>query len=325
MRTTLFVFISLTLFAMDLASAQQATDQFPKHPLTIIIPGSPGAGSHRLSVTTAKLLERLIGVPVNYINKPGNNGMKAIEYYMSLPPNGYTILQHFDGIASQRAQSNEAIDPIHDLTPISIAQITYSQLYVRNSDKRFPDWKAFASYAKNHPNLKIAKFGDERSMEGLLLNMLGLGGNAAAAERSSERYLSLVDGRVDALIEQPGDVRAFLNQGLIRPILNFLPKAELNSPDLASLADVSRDTEALYRFRGFFVHAKVPKERQRFLQRAFKAVFNTKEFQAYNQSQYITPGESFRDDEHAREYVRDAIATYHRLYAHQRRLAKLMH
>ena len=78
------------------AAEAEALRSFPEHPVTILVPRGAGGGSHQLCVTMAEALKEELGVEVKVVNKPGKEGIAAIEELMALPPNGYTILQHVD-------------------------------------------------------------------------------------------------------------------------------------------------------------------------------------------------------------------------------------
>ena len=312
MQSTMFILAGVLMSAYAITQAQEITkpDGFPMQPLSIVIPAGPGGGSHRLSTTMGAVLEEVTGMPVTLIDKPGYNGNRALEYYATLPPNGYTILQHLDSMVSQFVQGKSTIDPLQDLAPIAIAQITFSQIYVRDDDSRFPDWTSFSAAAKAQSPLKIAMFGGEHAMEGLILRMLNLNTDNIRIDRASERYLSLLQGRVDGLIEQPGDVRLFLDKKLIRPLLNVLPQQHADFSQITDFADIPSKTTSLYRFRGFFVHAAVPPERLRYLQQAFKKAFDSDRFQAFNQAQYMDLLDSYQDTAAARALLEDAVVAY---------------
>ena len=312
MRVTTFLLTGMLMCVCAVAHAQESAkpDGFSIQALNIVIPAGPGGGSHRLGTTMGAVLEEVLGMPVNLIDKSGDNGRRALEYYATLPPNGYTILQHFDSMVSQFVQGKSTIDPLQDLVPIAIVQITFNQIYVREGDSRFPDWKAFSAAAKAQPPLKIAMFGDEHAMEGLILQMLNLNTDNIGIDRASERYLSLLQGRVDALIEQPGDVRLFLDKKLIRPLLNVLPQQHADFSRITDFADIPSKRTSLYRFRGFFVHAAVPPERLRYLQQAFKKAFDSDRFQAFNQAQYMDLLDSYQDTAAARALLEDAVVAY---------------
>jgi len=314
------LWLAVALFG---SSAPAASATFPAQPLTLIIPGGPGGISDLLGKTMAQALTKTVNIPVQTANRPGGSGIKALEYFLTLPPNGYSVLLQIDTLASQFADCKINIDPTRDLTPIALVQITLSHLFIRQAgENRFQDWESFLAYARQRPQpLKIALFGRQGSMESLLLQMLsnnlGLALEGVHYERSTQRYLSLILNQTDALIEQPGDVRAYINGGLMQPILTLLPQPHqphLELPRTPSFADLSGDYHMLYRFRGFFSHAATPPERLRYLERVFQLAFDSAIFQSYNRANYMNLlGSSYRDSASARALIAEAVSAYRQL------------
>ena len=311
----------ITLFTLCLhVTTSQSQDVpkphgFPSQPLQIIVPRGPGGGSDQVSTQMAAALQHVLGVQVKVTHRPQHDGIEAIEHYMSLPPTGDTILQHVDDIASLYARHDIQVDPTQDLTPLAIAQITFSQLYVRNLESRFSDWPSFVSYVKAHPHeIRVALVGHEGSMERFILDVLAHTLNLDVIQvsfnRPAARYTSLFREEADALIEQPGDVRPFLKWKLIKPILTLLPEGHAEWPEAAALNDIATDFEALYRFRAFFVHTATAPERRRYLESAFKRAFLSDTFQAFNREKYMHLVESYRNTDDARSLIKNLIKTY---------------
>lgn len=291
-----------------------------KKPLTIVIPRGQGGGAHQLSKQMAAELKKIIGVPVQLENRPEKDGIEAIEYVMSQPADGYIVLQHVDDIVSTYVRKDHSFHPTKDLTPIAITQVTFSQVYVRNIEQRFNDWKSFIAYTQANPKqVKISLVGHEGSMESIFLEMLTeaykLDIVPQTYNKPDERYLSLVEGKADALIEQPGDVRPFLDRKLIKPILTLLPQRVKNYPDVASLADAPGKYPELYRTRLFLVPGKTPPERIAYLEWAFKQGYDSKEFQKFNEQKYMNLVQSYYNTEAATKFLNEMLTTYQDLAA----------
>lgn len=293
---------------------------FPDQPLNIIIPRSTAAGARGLSAKIADAINNLkdrddndLNIEAKVLFKFGGNMKVAIEYYASLPPNGYNILQLPDSYASLRAQGDIADDL---LTPLAITQITFSQIYIRSDDTRFANLEQFYKYADTNPpyTLKIANFGIESGKPGtenvksgledfLLKKFVGDRKiSIESFESGSERYMSLfnkrsgLNKRTDALIEQPGDIFKLLENQTqtLRPIFTLLPENKLPElPEILKAEDESfgefgaEECQLFYRFRGFFVHAAMDEKRRKYLEWIFRKAFNSRNFQEYNEDLYI--------------------------------------
>ena len=252
--------------------------------------------------------------------------------------------------ASLLAESGSDLAAADDrLVPLSLAQITLSQLYIRRSDPNFSDLDGFVSYASARGRdgaaapVQIALFGtkgEQFGLEDILLDKFATtfatgsltatsvappatdptlptreaGAQPATSpelaigpvgfESGSARYFSLfgaspeTGNRVDALIEQPGDVARLINGGLIKPIFTFLPEQDLNAGVAADLRARLGSTESFprkgsdhcaiyYRYRGFFIPEGVPAERRQFLEWVFRRAFDSASFRAFNHAEYM--------------------------------------
>ncbi|GMQ90032.1 MAG: tripartite tricarboxylate transporter substrate binding protein [Gammaproteobacteria bacterium] len=292
---------------------------YPLRPVALIVPYGNGGGSDQLSRTMALAAQQALGVGVLVVNRPGNTGRAAIPGFMKAPADGYTVIEHTDDVAAFYASGRIDVNPVKDWTPLAIAQITFSQIYIRAGEDRFTDWKSFLKYAKSKGGrVTVANVSGATSMERinmiLLERELGFSTRQVSIDNPSERYGALVSGQVDALFEQPGDVRAFLDTRRMKPILTFLRKRPVVFGDVPSLKDVGARFTPLLRFRGFFARSDVPQDRLRYLEWAFAQAFNSAEFQAFNEKKFMNLIDSYRGTAGARQLVADQIAMFEKIY-----------
>ena len=305
------------LVAVGSAYALDKPGGFPERPLTIIVPYGAGGGSDQLSRAMAASLEDVVGVGVQVVNKPGGGGLAAVPDFMTAPADGYTILEAIDNAISNHAVGKLKEHPGTDWTPLCMAQITFSQVYIRPDDDRFSDWDSFVAYAKDN-TVKVANVGNLGSME--RVNMLkieqaqGFESNQIAFDKPAERYAALIGGHVDALFEQPGDVRNFLEAGQMKPIVTLLKEKPEAFADVPSMADAGIDFEPLMRFRGFWTHANTPDDRKQYLEAACKEAFDSDGFQAFNEKKYMTVIDSYRDTAGSVELINNSVDTYKGVY-----------
>ena len=305
----------LSIQAQELAKP----DGFPERPLTIIVPYGAGGGSDQLSRAFGSALEKIIGVGVQVVNKPGGGGMAAVPDFMTAPPDGYTILQSIDDAVSNYASGKLKEHPGEDWTPLCMAQITFSQLYVRGDDERFPDWQSFLDFAKTGEGAaKVANLGNVGSMERVnmlkLEQALGFKTNQIAFDKPAERYAALIGGHVDALFEQPGDVRNFLEAGQMKAILTLLPERPQAFAEVPTSFEVGVEFEPLLRFRGFWARKETPAERTEYLAAACKQAFDSEAFQDFNEQKYMKVIDSYRDTAGSQKLINNAVQTYQDVY-----------
>lgn len=309
------------LFAPALAGAQDISkpEGFPERPITMIVPYGAGGGSDQLSRAMAGAIEAVEGVTFQVVNKPGGGGRAAIPDFMTAPADGYTVMEHIDDAATLFASGKISENPAEDWVPLAMAQITFSQIYIRPDDDRFNDWGSFLAYAQANPGqVTIANVGNVGSME--RINMLkleqakGFETKQISFDKPAERYAALIGGHVDALFEQPGDVRSFLDSGQMKPILTFLDSRPEAFADVPTHLDAGADFDALLRFRGFYAKKGIPADRLDYLEQIFAAGFQHESFQAFNEKKYMHLINSYRNTEESIALLNGAVETYQAVY-----------
>lgn len=302
--------IAATSHALD-----KLSDGYPKRPITMIVPYGAGGGSDQLARAMAKSITEVSNVNVQVVNKPGGGGTAAIPDFMLAPSDGYTIMQHLDLAVSSFAKGDIRENPAKDWTPLCMAQVTFSQLYIRTDETRFTDWESFLKYAKeNEGKVTIANDSKIGSMEQInmskLEQALGFKTKLISYDKPAERYASIVGGHVDILFEQPGDVNNFLQNKSIKPILTFYSERPGAFADVPTHKEVGADFDALLRFRGFFVKAGMPEDRLNYLQTACSEAFKTESFQTFNKKKYMDLIDSYLDTKTSTDLINTAAETY---------------
>jgi len=242
-----------------------------------------------------------------------------MKVYMAAPADGYTVLEHIDDATSAYALDPKQPNPAKDLIPLVISQITFSQIYIRKKETRFTDWKGFIDYVrKQNGKATIANVSKEGSMERInmrfITNHYKIKIQQVSFDKGAPRYGALKGGQVDALFEQPGDVRQFLESGDFKPILTLLHERPSAFANVPCLTDVGLKFKPLMRFRGFYVNKNTPPDRVKWLQWAFQKAYFSPGYQAYNKKKYMDLIDSFRDTKGARELIEETIVGYRNAY-----------
>ncbi len=303
----------------NLPAKMAGPDGFPARALTMIVPYGPAGGSGQVAQAMAQAVTELTGVAINRDHKPGGSGTVGMTAYMAAPADGYTVLEHIDDASSAHALDSGRPNPASDLIPLVTSQITFSQIYIRSNETRFNDWESFVAWVTAQDGkATIANVSKEGSMERVSMKFItdatGMKIQQISFDKGAPRYGALAGGQVDALFEQPGDVRNFLDAGKFKPILTLLKERPSAFADVPSLTDVALDFEPLYRFRGFYVHKDAPADRVKWLQWAFQKAYCEPSYQKYNESKFMTLIESFRDTQGSRDLIGTTIKQYRDVY-----------
>ena len=302
-----------------LPGSMAGPDGYPARALTMIVPYGPAGGSGQVAQAMAQAVTELTGVAINRDHKPGGSGTVGMTAYMAAPADGYTVLEHIDDASSAHALDSGQPNPADDLIPLVTSQITFSQIYIRSDETRYNDWESFVSWVTaQNGKATIANVSKEGSMERVSMKFItdatGMQIQQISFDKGAPRYGALAGGQVDALFEQPGDVRNFLDAGKFKPILTLLKERPSAFADTPSLTDVALDFDPLLRFRGFYVHKDAPADRVKWLQWAFQKAYCQPSYQKYNESKFMTLIESFRDTDGSRQLINTTVKQYRDVY-----------
>jgi tripartite-type tricarboxylate transporter receptor subunit TctC len=151
------------LAALSLASAAFAVqaEPFPSKPIKFVVPYPPGGASDVTARLIADKLGTQIGQSVIVENKPGANGIIALDAVAKAPADGYTILMGNVGPNAINAGLYPKLpfDPIKSFVPITLTTTVPIVLVVNPS---FPakTTQELIAYAKSNPGkVKFASGG----------------------------------------------------------------------------------------------------------------------------------------------------------------------
>jgi tripartite-type tricarboxylate transporter receptor subunit TctC len=292
---------------------------FPDRAITMIVPYGPGGGSGQVAAAMAKAVTELTGVDINRDHKPGGSGTVGMTAYMASPADGYNVLEHIDDASSAHALDSSTPNPAKDLIPLVTSQVTFSQIYIRTNETRYNDWPSFVKWVKAQGGkATIANVSKEGSMERVTMKFItdatGMKIQQISFDKGAPRYGALLGGQVDALFEQPGDVRKFLDAGNFKPILTVFNERPKAFADVPTHKEVGMNFEPLLRFRGFYVNAKAPADRVKWLQWAFQRAYCQDSYQKYNESKFMTVIDSYRDTQGSKDLINSTIKQYREVY-----------
>src|SRR5690554_6446482 len=74
-------------------SAVFASDGFPKKPITVIVPFSPGGGTDMILRPIMAVAHQYLGQPIVAEYKPGAGGVPTLAEFAKAKPDGYTLIK----------------------------------------------------------------------------------------------------------------------------------------------------------------------------------------------------------------------------------------
>lgn len=134
------------------AAAPSLAQNFPDHPVKIIVPYPPGGPSDTVMRVSTRDLAAKLGQSVIIENEPGAGGRLGSKMVARAAPDGYTLLSggSNENAITPALYKNVDYDPVKDLVAVA-AVATDSNAVVVNPAVPVRSLAELVSYAKAHP------------------------------------------------------------------------------------------------------------------------------------------------------------------------------
>jgi tripartite-type tricarboxylate transporter receptor subunit TctC len=251
-RRCLLSCVSVTAFLLAAIVVVHAQEIGPPRPFEIIVPWGQGGSADQLARKMAALMQPSLG-PLRVTNIAGASGQKGLAQLKAVPADGRTLAiltgDTFGALAAR--QTDVRLD---HFVAVAILMRQPSALLVSESG-RFKTWNDVVAAAKTS-TVRVAIAGP-RSADELTVNSFvrqGLRLVSVPHTKPGERHRALLGGYADVLYEQLGDVRTFVGNAQMRPVLLLAPQRDPRLKDVPSAGELGFEV-ALPHFRALIVRA----------------------------------------------------------------------
>jgi tripartite-type tricarboxylate transporter receptor subunit TctC len=188
---------------------------FPKGPITYIIPFPPGGQSDVEARLQQPYLEKFLGTKVIVEYKPGAGGALAWTQFAKAKPDGYTVCGiNIPHIILQPLSQKDAAFKTADLKPLSIFESTPIGLAVKKGSK-IGTVKEFIDYAKANPGKITVAISGKLSghhMASLQFEkMTGIKLTLVTFTGAAPQITALLGGHVEAVWGNSSDLVSYQN------------------------------------------------------------------------------------------------------------------
>ncbi|MGE4239398.1 Bug family tripartite tricarboxylate transporter substrate binding protein [Ramlibacter sp.] len=256
-----------------------AQDKYPSKPLTLIVPFGPGSATDAVARVVAEGLARELGQPVVPTNKPGANGMIAIQTAKASPSDGYNLLFLANGVVNEQVIKKTAFDIRKDLVPV--ARVVQAPLGVFASNQvPANSMKELVEYARKNPGKlnfasagvgSIAHLTTERIKLATKTDMVHVPYPAGTAPMTT----ALIAGDVGLFVNEMGSMKGFVADKRVKVLATLADQRNPIYPDAPSAPETGvpelRNFSANF-FFGIFVEPATPPDRVELLNRAINKV-----------------------------------------------------
>ena len=140
--------------------AQDAAQNYPSHPITVVIPFAGGSASDVVSRVLFDKMSKLLGQPIVVENKPGAGGNIGTADVARATPDGYTILGGGSGpvAANVTLYKHLDYDPAKDFETIS-PFASFTIVVAASTKLPVNTLQELIAYGKEHPGLNFGSVG----------------------------------------------------------------------------------------------------------------------------------------------------------------------
>ncbi|KZD21884.1 tripartite tricarboxylate transporter substrate-binding protein [Tardiphaga robiniae] len=241
-----------------------SADDYPKRPITMIVPFAAGGTSDVIARAVAEQMAATLGQTIIIENVVGAGGSTALARAARSTPDGYTIAIGNAGTSA----ATYMIYPKLSFTPDSFASIgmvakTFGVVALR---KDFPasDLKGFIAYAKANPgkvNLGHAGIGSSNYLicksfvqaAGIDVTLVGYRGAAPA-------LTDAIGGQIDGVCDSAASVSQAIDDKLVKGIVVGSTVRLATLPDLPTSAEAGLPEFEAQGWNGLFAPKGTPPE-----------------------------------------------------------------
>jgi tripartite-type tricarboxylate transporter receptor subunit TctC len=130
-----FLFTALAVIALSASIGIACADDYPTHPITLIVPFPPGGSTTVMARNVADKMSATLGQPVVVENRGGAGGTIGTRSVAKAAPDGYTILLSYTATMAiaPSMNVNAGYDPRKDFVPIGMIGFAPNVLVVHPS------------------------------------------------------------------------------------------------------------------------------------------------------------------------------------------------
>jgi putative tricarboxylic transport membrane protein len=301
--------ISLLLSSCGLNNTSKRDELYPNKPINWVIPYGPGGGSDQFARQLINSIKE-VNKDINIIplNMPGAMTMTAAEYVNKQPADGYTILGATQDVTLSMVLGKSKLE-MDDFIPVMRNQHNIDMWFVRSEDNRFSDFNSLIRKAEKGVELKIATTGlkglDEFTIREIekkyQIDFINI-----PFENPAQRYAALLNGTVDILHEQPGDIKGFLDSKDFRPVLAISEKKVTNFEEVPTTKEMGIPTTMGF-WRGVMVKKNTPQKIVDQLENILTDGMETKSYKNYENDQFLNLREGKLKQDEFRSFIKEEI------------------
>lgn len=201
-------------------AATRAADEYPSHPVRLVVPAPPGSGIDAAARIVTQKMEETLGAPIVIENRPGASGQIGSAYVARSKPDGYTLLlsSSTSHSAAPFLYKQLPYDAINDFTSVGRISFYVYALFVKPS-LGISTPAELAEYARRKGSVSYAYGNSLAQIAGALFSKSEkLNATGVAYKGTPPALTDVVSGVIDFMFADWAAGYSFASGGLLRPI-----------------------------------------------------------------------------------------------------------
>ena len=272
-----------------------AADKYPSHPVTIVSPLAAGASTDVVTRAWMNCVDKLAGQPFVLQNKPGANGVVAVQAFRQLPPDSHSIM--IAGMSQTTITpfifKRQPYDPEKEFEGAAMFGVS-SLVLVANAQSGIRSIKDLVAAAKASPqgidigipavaspaHLLSAAVAAKLDIKSVLVPLAGEAGGIT----------SLLGGQVPLMVFLTGSASQHIDSGKFVPLIAFTEQRLAQYPDVPTVTEALGDASlARSAWIGVTTRAGSPPEVAHSLDAWTKSCMDAPEFNQALRNALFTP------------------------------------
>jgi tripartite-type tricarboxylate transporter receptor subunit TctC len=277
-------------FVLALSSQALAQD-YPTHPIKMIVPTGPGGITDILARLIGKSIGDQLGQPVVIDNRSGAGGILGTRAAAQADPDGYTLLMVFPSHAANPALYLKLpYDSEKDFAPISMVTKVSEILLVPNSSpaKSVPDFIALARKEQlNYASVGVGSLAHLATE--LFLKIAGVKMTHIPYRGVPQAQQAVMTGEVAAFFDTPITALPQIRAGAVRALGISTRQRLAVEPELPTIAESGLPDYEVTGWNGVLAPANTPRPIIDKLNKAIVAALKTPEIEKLLHDQGLEP------------------------------------
>ncbi len=223
------------------AALAQATTDYPKAPIKLVVPYPPGGPTDLVGRLAAQSMSEILKQSIFIDNKPGASGMLGASMVAKAPADGYTLLSNASlHVINPSVYDKVPYDSFNDFAPITQIVDVPLVLVVRNDMpvSNVQELIAYLKQSKTSVNFASAGNASSQHLSGELFKIkTGLAMQHVPYKGSSPALTDLMGGQVQLMFDSMPSAMPFISSGKLKALAVTTRKRSSSLPQIPTLQE----------------------------------------------------------------------------------------